>query len=44
MSRSVRDYLHHMLDETHYLVRQTINVDKARFLSDDAASKSLTLL
>ncbi len=35
MSRSVRDYLHHMLDETDYLVRQKINLDKASFLQDE---------
>ncbi len=32
---SVREYLHHILDETHYLLDQAVNLDKDTFLQDE---------
>lgn len=40
MSRSIREYLQHMLDETQYLVSQTRDLDKAVFLGDETLKRA----
>ncbi len=40
MSRSVREYLQHMLDETDYLLAQTLSLDKEMFLQDETRKRA----
>lgn len=40
MSRSVREYLQHILDETHYLLAQTSNLEKDTFLHDETRKRA----
>jgi uncharacterized protein with HEPN domain len=40
MSRSTIEYLHHILDETHYLQRHTQGLGKEQFLTDDTLKRA----
>ncbi len=40
MSRSVREYLQHMLDETRYLLSQAQGLDKETFLHDETLKRA----
>jgi uncharacterized protein with HEPN domain len=40
MSRSVRDYLQHILDEIDYLLTQSRGLDKQTFLSDETLKRA----
>ena len=40
MSRSNRDYLQHILDETHYLLNQTQDLTKEEFLQDETLKRA----
>lgn len=40
MSRSNRDYLQHILDETHYLLNQTQGLAKDAFLQDETLKRA----
>ncbi len=40
MSRSVREYLEHILDETDYLLDQMLSLDKDTFLQDETRKRA----
>ena len=40
MSRSVREYLQHILDETHYLLSKAYGLDEATFLHDETLKRA----
>jgi uncharacterized protein with HEPN domain len=40
MPHSVREYLRHILDETHYLVECSQNLDKEKFLQDETLKRA----
>ena len=40
MSRSVREYLQHILDETRYLLNQAHGLDKEAFLADETLKRA----
>lgn len=40
MSRSIRDYLQHILDETDYLNRSVQSVSKEEFLQDETLKRT----
>ncbi|MGB9881075.1 MAG: DUF86 domain-containing protein, partial [Anaerolineae bacterium] len=40
MSRSPLDYLHHILDETEYLLKHSRGLTKERFLEDATAKRA----
>ena len=42
MSRSVREYLQHMLDETDYLLDQMRLLDQTMFLEDETRKRAFT--
>ena len=40
MPHSVREYLRHILDETHYLVECSQNLDKEKFVQDETLKRA----
>jgi uncharacterized protein with HEPN domain len=40
MSPSTLEYLHHILDETQYLVNQTKDLSKAKFMRDETLQRA----
>lgn len=40
MLRSIRDYLHHILDETPYLLNHTQGLSKDQFLQDETLKRA----
>jgi uncharacterized protein with HEPN domain len=40
MSRSAREYLQHILDETHYLQNEAHGLDEATFLQDETRKRA----
>ena len=44
MSRSVREYLQHILDETRYLLNQAHGLDKEAFLADETLKRAFERL
>ena len=42
MSRSAREYLERILDETRYLMLISVDLEKSRFLSDETLKRAVT--
>lgn len=40
MSRSAADYLHHIIDEIHYLLQESANLEKDQFMADETLKRA----